>query len=399
MGEAFERALAQLNKKRERLAKRVEKKKKRKRLNEWIRKNAMMRKEVVTAKEMSILRKKRSRRLLLAREMRKKRALRMGFRQDAKYAKRKSRILGMLHDRKKRSLENRLLREVRKRERLEERFMRMRRMANERRRIRKARNLRRKSMRQKRELVFNEIRNEAAREGNLYSDYWIIITKNQRKIRSLNKYKWSSDVFEAYYNMIRKNRETVVFPKRTYIFKDGGTKTAKANNVKYEILILERKDDGDTVASFRDENGKFTDNIVTGGGNYKIIAKDEWLVEETFYICGFDYRTERKTFSYIKDEMLMDGIGPSTMRRVFTFKNMLVIQEDDDIELVNCKSEMDSRRLYGMLQKKVGENKYILFSGECAASLRRWAADSINRKIDEIKGYNERMEHMETGYK
>ena len=70
-------------------------------------------------------------------------------------------------------------------------------------------------------------------------------------------------------------------------------------------MILQRTPEGQQINSFRNKSGKFIPNIIIDDENYTIIAKHEWLVEETFNVYGYHPVKDRKTFDFVLNEMVL----------------------------------------------------------------------------------------------
>lgn len=359
MSKLLERLLAE---KAEKKAKETERRRK-KRIKEDIkrrsRKRAVARKEKEKAKKIAETEKRLAKEKEAKRKIAKKRHEEAVARAKRKYYSKIKRENRENSARQDKEMEKYVLKMSKRLEELEAEDEVKQRINKEKRRIRHSRKYDRDRNRANRKLAFDELVAEEAKEGNKYSEYWIILAKNCKKVKSLKKYKWSKEAFADYERAVKENDANVTYAKAD----------AVSGRTEYEILVLEKCPDEDSTAMFRNEYGKFEENTVVGNGGYRIVAKHPWKIEETFGVCGYNNRTDRKTFSFIKDELIMKELSIETMKMILVYKNNLVIQKNDDIDIVMCKSKEDAARLYGELQKAIGNNNYILFSGNCAPGL------------------------------
>ena len=134
------------------------------------------------------------------------------------------------------------------------------------------------------------------------------------------------------------------------------------------------------VTHLRDETGRFVENVIVDNDDFLILTKDEWLVEETFSVYGYHPNKDRKDFNFILNEMILKDCGIDNVKRVFVFNNRLIIQYDSDFDFVTCKTADECKRLYNTLQKYVGKNKYVLFTGELTKEMSTWMLNEIEEK-------------------
>jgi len=223
---------------------------------------------------------------------------------------------------------------------------------------------------------------ERKQKGDEYGYYSVYITKNQKRVRFVGTSWWKTDAYNIYSDAIEKNRNKVKFPQ---------------NRFKYEILLVKKtNEDEDTVASLRDKDGKFVDNIITDWENHVIIDKNDWLVEETFGIYGLHPRKNKKTYPYILNNLLLNNedVGDE-MRRVMVFKNKVIIQYLEDFDYITCYDDNRAKVLYDALQDDIVKlkKKYIVFMGEAAP-------DTVSKWLDKFEdktGINrESLKHKST---
>ena len=210
----------------------------------------------------------------------------------------------------------------------------------------------------------------------------IVIMKNYKKKKRLAFTWWMTDAFEKYNQYIEENRKNVRYPiKISETNEKKQKKGIKSTNTLYEIMILQKTNDEQYPAKFRNEYGKFVDNVIIDNSDYNIIAKDEWYVEETFHVYGYHPIKDRKTFCFILNNIILKNNNKENIKRIFTYKNKLIIQYNSDIDMVSCKTAGEAKRLYSELYKSVDDKKYILFTGTLyTKNMSTWVLNKIEEK-------------------
>ena len=226
---------------------------------------------------------------------------------------------------------------------------------------------------------------ERKQKGDKFAWHMVVIMKNQKRVKRLGATWWKTDAFQIYSDAIEENKASVLCPVEIH---ETDTKLQKKGvssiDMKYEILVVQKTNTPeDNVKKFRNEEGKFIDNVIVDNENYKIIAKHDWLVEEKFNVYGFHPKKARKDAHYILNEMLLKDSCRDNVKRVFTFNNKLVIQYDTDFDFVTCKTDEEAERLYTILEKNVNKpkkNKFILFTGKLNKHLSTWFLNELEKK-------------------
>lgn len=222
---------------------------------------------------------------------------------------------------------------------------------------------------------------ERKKMGDMRTYHLVLITKNYKRKKRIGASWWMTDAYAIYNEAIEKNQQEVKFPAKIFETSVKRQKQSERSTANvYEIMILQRTPEGQTVNQFKDESGKFVDNIIINNESYTILDKHEWLIEETFNVYGYHPSKDRKTFDFILNEMVMKDVERENIKRVFTFANKLIIQYDDDIDIVTCKTEDEAIRLHNALDKAVGKNKYILFTGKLNRNMSTWILNKLEEK-------------------
>ena len=174
----------------------------------------------------------------------------------------------------------------------------------------------------------------------------IVACKNGKQIKYIGKY---TTVDKAYEKINELLSEEVIFPQIHQHRK-------RLIDTKYEYLILSHKT-GD-IPMLRNEYGKVVEQK-TNSDKWDVYDKFTYQVEETFWVWGFNNNTERKTFKWIYDNILVGSIGSQyDIRRVILYKNKIVFLHDDDfIDLIICKTMEDSIKFYNLLEEYVKKDK------------------------------------------
>lgn len=152
----------------------------------------------------------------------------------------------------------------------------------------------------------------------------------------------------------------------------------------YELMIIKARGKNEPIISkVRDEYGKFI-NYSTNDEDWIIYDRAPYQIEETFWVYGYHPKLQRKTFSWIFDNMMMiNSSSKYYFKMVRLFKNKLLVACNGKIEMVICKNKKDSIRLYNALESKCSGcgMKYSIFMGDLEYS--KYKRDWIT-KIQEL---------------
>jgi hypothetical protein len=178
--------------------------------------------------------------------------------------------------------------------------------------------------------------------------------------------------------------ESVEFPRR---FLNSGT----IKTIKDEYLMLERNRYGDKEdTSLRNEFGKFVKHHISNNDKWIIREKTQRLVEETFWVYGFDPKTDRKTSRWIYENLLLGRITSKyDIIRILLYKNKLIIRYDNEpITMIMCKNKSDAIRLYNHLSDKIRTEKIKQIICIGAFNIICDARREIEKQIMELTGWN-----------
>lgn len=193
--------------------------------------------------------------------------------------------------------------------------------------------------------------------------YHIITTNNGVQLKDIYT-SVSIDValkklkeFQAEYN------KDVRFPVKYVSSRQEKTFTT----ADYRLVLIKKKEEGDTyVGKIKNDYGKFVD-CVTDNENWIFIDQLPYMVEETFWVYGYNPKKQRKTYKFIFDELIHSNRNDKYhIKQIVVFRNKLVISSIGKVDMVICKNHADSVRLYNELEYECEQKKmkYVTFSGD-----------------------------------
>lgn len=225
--------------------------------------------------------------------------------------------------------------------------------------------------------------------GDVKKYCMILLVKNKRRVKRMGATWWRTDAQKIYNEILEKNREEVKFPVKIRTKSNGNTITENRIDTKWELLIVQKNDEeDDNVAQFRNDDGKFIDVQIIDKKEYKIIAKDEWYVEEKFNVYGYHPKKDRKDYTFIVNELFLKTLNNiHDVLRVNVLANKVIISHSEDFDFVVCKNHEEAERLYDTLQKDklLSKNKSVLFFGDIVGSTQK---KLMYNKIAEKTGWD-----------
>ena len=233
-----------------------------------------------------------------------------------------------------------------------------------------------------------ERENERQAKGDDKAYRMILIVKNHKRVKRLGCAWWKTEAYRIYNEALEKNHQEVKFPVK-FRTHEGASRKNNKIETKWELIIVERIGDDDiNVTKFRNEDGKFVDAEIVDNKLYKIIAKDEWFVEEHFHVYGYHPMKDRKTYSFILDKLILEKYqSVDDVIRLNTIGNKLIISYSEDFDFVVCKNPDEAERLYSTLQRDDRLNKFkkIVFLGKIVGDSQ---ISSMYNKIEEKTGWD-----------
>ena len=200
-------------------------------------------------------------------------------------------------------------------------------------------------------------------------DYKVVSCRNGKRNGYYGKYVTSKDAYRAV-NLLLEASKQVVFPKK--VVNSSGYRESYD-----EYLILKRNKGSETNPLLRNDYGKLVEHK-TNTEKWVVFDKFRYYVEETFWVYGYDPKTDRKTFTWIYDNILVGKItNRYDYKRVMLYANKVIIKDDyAEMDLIICKNRSDAIRFYNMLQEKATNDKHkeIVFHGAYRGKSKRTSA-------------------------
>lgn len=203
--------------------------------------------------------------------------------------------------------------------------------------------------------------------------YRIVLLSNGKYKKTLYKCKTKQNAFLKFHKM--KEENNVLYPKK--FLNTNGIK-----KVKYEICVTKPTEEDDTFRLLRDDYGKlYTEQPL---GDWTILVSDEYNIEETFYIYGYE-GDERPTIREVVKRLMLGAHAKKMVKQVLVVYNKLIIYNEDQFDMIICKNLEDAQRLHHTLARIVKKQKIksLLFMGTAQPA-------QIGRMYDII--------HEETGW-
>ena len=156
---------------------------------------------------------------------------------------------------------------------------------------------------------------------------------------------------------LMEEEKNVIFERLNKTYEDG---TMESN---YEYVIYKDLRGGEAKPSYlKNEFGKYVEHTVENGNkSYEILEKYKARIEDTVWVYGYDWNTDRKTFAWVYDNVLNEGFSSSyDMKRIYLYHNKVVFCNDrNEIDIVICKTASDASRFYAILQKYCKKGPYL----------------------------------------
>lgn len=212
------------------------------------------------------------------------------------------------------------------------------------------------------------IRRKIVKIERVYQPYnfKIVSSLNGKQNGYIGQYHDYAEAYRAF-ELLKEKNKSIRFPRK--FINKGDIKIAKD-----EYLMLEKNLDGNTKESLvRNEFGKYVKHVIINNEKWLIRDKMNRLVEETFWIYGYDPKLDRKDVSWIIDSLLFGSLEDKySIIRIAVYKNKLIIRYDNrEIGMVLCKNKSDCIRLYNFLQKETNSRQIVFIGSYDKISDRR----------------------------
>jgi hypothetical protein len=190
--------------------------------------------------------------------------------------------------------------------------------------------------------------------------YQIVLTENNKKIKTLYTYGREHDALYRFTNMVKKE---VHLPKKQVY------KNKVLTEVYYHIILLKKTEEGDKSISVRDRYGKLLESFMEDP-EWVVLGRSEYSLEEQFSVTGAN---RKLNFYEIVKYVLLPKISEKTPKQVCIINNKIVI-EGDTLNVITCKDITEATRVYNKLRIYCFENKvnFVLFFGSVSKERRKF---------------------------
>lgn len=192
--------------------------------------------------------------------------------------------------------------------------------------------------------------------------YLVVLFKNKKKKKILNKFV-SFDRAKSYYKSIIKKSEEVIFDVN---YENG-------NASIYEVGIVEIGSVGDFPVYVTDSMGR---NIKVKLDEDNMYLKEISIYRKEELIFDVDKNKKIKIDYFIKKYLTKD-----TLKVVSILNNKIIVQKDEDIKLFSVKNEIDASRFIECLSDYFFRNKRndCLFVKDTSTPQRKYLFELLEK--------------------
>lgn len=195
-------------------------------------------------------------------------------------------------------------------------------------------------------------------KNNVRFDYKIVGVLNGKQNEYIAKFSTLEEAYECF-RKLEKDNNNIVFRRK--VINAGVLKDSRD-----EYLLLQKNRTGELTNNFlRNQYGKLVEQI-SNNPKWIIYDKCERYVEETFWVYGKCPKTDRKTFKWIYDNIVIGKIVNNyDIVRILLYKNKIVVKHDDgQRDIIICKNISDSIRFYDLMREWCKKNRNVFFMGD-----------------------------------
>jgi len=185
-------------------------------------------------------------------------------------------------------------------------------------------------------------------------EYRVVLVSNGVYKKTLHRCKTRETAFLNFHRIKEENK--VLYPKKFI-------NTKGIVPVRFKIFITKPTEETDTFRTLRDDYGKlYTEKPL---GDWTILHSDEYEVEESFWIYGYNPKKERPTIHEVVKRLLAGAHAKNMVKQIIVVYNKVIIYNEEQFELILCKNLEDAQRLHHTLAKiaKKQKIKSLMFMG------------------------------------
>jgi len=200
--------------------------------------------------------------------------------------------------------------------------------------------------------------------------YEIILTENDKKVKTLYTYNREYDALYRFTNISNKN---ILFPKKQVY------KNKVLTEVTYHILLLKKRGEGDKGIIVRDKYGKLL-NSFNEDPEWVVLGRSDYNIEEQFSVTGAN---RKLNLEEIISHVLLNKLTDKNPKQVVLLNNKVIV-EGINLNMITCKDIDEAIRLYNQLRIHCFEKKtknVIFFGSVPKHNKKPWY-----KKIHELTG-------------
>lgn len=218
-------------------------------------------------------------------------------------------------------------------------------------------------------------------------DFKIIQCCSKKQTKYIGVFHNTEEV-EYAKNILLKRNESVVFPK---MYVNNGHNSRKIEESEYEYVVLKKirnKETEPNITRLRNQYGTFVEHKTTSE-NWVIYDKFPCVLEETFWVYGKNPKTDRKTFQWILENLVLNyAEEKNNIVLIYLFGNKVIFKYEEDFCFVICKNISDAIRMYNDLEEKTKKVRNVMLTG--ATTMRQPRGKYTYELIAEKTGWNYR---------
>ena len=201
--------------------------------------------------------------------------------------------------------------------------------------------------------------------GRRWQEPWnfkIILCSNKKQTKYIGVFHDAEEV-EYAKNLLLNQNKAVVFSKK-YI--NNGRTSKKIEEAELEYVVLKKirnKETEPSITRLRNQYGTFVDHKTTSE-NWTVYDKFPCEIEETFWVYGKNPKTDRKTFQWIFDNLILSyAEEKNNLVLIYLFGNKVIFKYDEDFNFVICKNVSDAIRIYNEIESRIKKVRNVMMTG------------------------------------
>jgi len=189
--------------------------------------------------------------------------------------------------------------------------------------------------------------------------YQIILTENNKRVKTLYTYTREHDALYRFTNIAKKQ---VSFPKKQVY------KNKVLTEVFYHVFLLKKREEGDKSIIVRDKYGKLLESFMDDP-DWVVLGRSDYSLEEQFSVTGAN---RKLNLNEIIRYVLLPKISDNNPKQIIMINNKIVV-EGITLNLITCKDIPETIRLYNKLRTYCFDNKTqnVVFFGSVPKEQKR----------------------------